>query len=40
MRSPTVERRDPRFMPGWWILPGLTLGTASWIGLFWLYFGR
>ena len=20
--------RDPRFLPGWWILPGMLLGTA------------
>jgi len=27
--------RPSRFMPGWWILPGLTLSAAAWAAAIW-----
>jgi len=26
-----------RFMPGWWILPGLILGAATWAAAIWFF---
>lgn len=28
-----------RFPAGWWLLPALVLGLASWVGIFWLLIG-
>ena len=30
--------RATRFMPGWWILPGLMLSAAAWAAAIWLLF--
>ena len=31
--------RDPRFPPGWWILPGLALSSLCWAVIFaWLLY--
>lgn len=29
-----MNNRDPRFPPGWWILPSAAVGLVFWIGLF------
>lgn len=29
----THAGRDPRFPPGWWIVPGMVLGLAAWVAL-------
>jgi hypothetical protein len=31
---PARAGRDPRFPPGWWIVPGAIVGLLLWIGLF------
>jgi hypothetical protein len=28
--------RATRFVPGWWILPGLVVSAATWAGAIWL----
>ena len=28
--------RPTRFLPGWWILPGLIVSAAAWAVAFWL----
>lgn len=44
MRIPNVGlggvARQSRFMPGWWILPGLMLGAVAWTTVIWLVFTR
>ena len=32
--------RVERFVPGWWLLPGLAVSTAVWVGLFFLFAAR
>ena len=32
--------RPQRFMPGWWILPGLMLSAAAWAAVIWLMVTR
>jgi hypothetical protein len=34
-----MTARSPRFPPGWWILPGLVLGPALWVGALILFGG-
>ena len=40
MSSQNIEHgdtgREARFMPGWWILPGLMMSAAAWAGAIWL----
>ena len=40
VRSQNVELgnagRETRFLPGWWILPGLLVSAAVWTGAIWL----
>ncbi len=40
MRSQNIDLGDAgrptRFMPGWWILPGLMLSAAAWAAAIWL----
>ena len=31
---------EARFMPGWWILPGVVLGAAAWVAAIWLFATR
>lgn len=44
MRSQKVELgsagRETRFVPGWWILPGLLVSAAGWAAAIWLIIGR
>ena len=44
MRSQNVELgnagRQARFVPGWWILPGLMVSAVAWAGAIWLIFTR
>jgi len=27
--------RDPRYLPGWWILPGAIIGLVAWGAIIW-----
>ncbi len=44
VRSQNIEHGDAgrptRFLPGWWILPGLMLSAAAWAAAIWLIFTR
>jgi hypothetical protein len=37
---PWLATRNPRFAPGWWLLPAALVGTAGWFALLFVAVGR